>query len=102
MPLCDLDPVTFQYPWGIVCHKCIWYFIFLSGCTFLQDDGKSCLPLTEIAVSHYPTTIIDLTARDVKQTEAYNEHVLHRFDTLKNELTCLEYGHFEELVVLDM
>ena len=57
--------------------------------------------MTEIAASQYPSTVIDLANRNVKQTMPYNEHIVNRYETLKNELICLQYGHFEELVVLD-
>ena len=57
--------------------------------------------MTEIAASQYPTTVIDLASRNVKQTVPYSEHLVNRHETLKNELICLQYGHFEELVVLD-
>ena len=73
----------------------------LKGFLFLQEESKVILPMTEICASRYPTTIIDLTSRDVKQTQTYSDHILHRYETIKNELICLQYGHFEELVVLD-
>ncbi|KAL4235835.1 hypothetical protein ACF0H5_004225 [Mactra antiquata] len=72
---------------------------FLQG--LIKVDNKSFYPMTEIVVSRYPTTIIDLTSRDVKQTQGYSEHVLRRYETIKNELICLQYGHFEELVVVE-
>ncbi|XP_053394859.1 guanine nucleotide exchange factor C9orf72-like [Mercenaria mercenaria] len=87
LPLCVKDPKPYHHDF------------FLQG--LIKEDSKKFLPMTEIFASRYPTTIIDLTSRDVKQTETYSDHILHRYETIKNELICLQYGHFEELVVLD-
>ncbi|XP_060580754.1 guanine nucleotide exchange factor C9orf72-like [Ruditapes philippinarum] len=87
LPFCVKDPQPYHHDF------------FLQG--LIKEDGKSFLPMTEILASRYPTTIIDLTTRDVKQTHTYSDHILHRYETVKNELICLQYGHFEELVVLD-
>ncbi|WAR23180.1 CI072-like protein [Mya arenaria] len=87
LPYCVKDPQLYHHD------------LYLQG--LVKEDKHSVLPMTEITASRYPTTIIDLTSREVKQTQSYSEHVLHRFETLKNELICLQYGHFDELVVLD-
>lgn len=86
LPLCVKDPQPYHHDF------------FLQG---LIKSKKQSLPMTEILVSRYPTTIVDLTSRDVKQTEVFSDHILQRYETIKNELICLQYGHFEELVVLD-
>lgn len=73
--------------------------LYLQG--LIRNQNRPYLPMTEIAASEYPTTVIDLASRNVKQTLPYNVHLVNRHETLKNELICLQYGHFEELVVLD-
>ncbi|XP_052256926.1 guanine nucleotide exchange factor C9orf72-like [Dreissena polymorpha] len=87
LPFCVKDPQAYHHD------------IYLQG--LLKGSDSSFLPMTELLVSSYPTTIIDLTSRDVRQMQNYSEHAFQRFATLKNELICLQYGNFEELLVQD-
>lgn len=67
----------------------------------IKNHNRPYLPMTEIAASQYPTTVIDLASRNVRQTLPYNLHLVNRHETLKNELICLQYGHYEDLIVLE-
>lgn len=87
LPLCVKDPQPYHHDF------------FLQG--LIKEDNKQSLPMTEIVASRYPTTVIDLTTRDVKQTQTYSDHILMWYETIKNELICLQYGHFDKLVVHD-
>lgn len=88
LPLCVKNPQTSYH-----------HDLYLQG--LIKSKHRPELPMTEIVASQYPTTIIDLSSRVVRQTQCYSEHVLHRYETIKNELICLQYGHFEDLEVLD-
>lgn len=54
-----------------------------------DSNGHAKLPIREIQCSLYPTTLIDLVTKDVKQSPPVNDHNCRRFDILKNEITCL-------------
>ncbi|KAK3602392.1 hypothetical protein CHS0354_026279 [Potamilus streckersoni] len=92
---CSL-PINPQHPWPY--HHDIYLQGFIKH---VKDPIENCLPMTEILCSKYPTTVIDVSTRVVKQTLSYNEHIIHSFETLQSELISIQNGQFENVVVFD-
>nr|XP_022313526.1 guanine nucleotide exchange C9orf72-like [Crassostrea virginica]XP_022313527.1 guanine nucleotide exchange C9orf72-like [Crassostrea virginica]XP_022313528.1 guanine nucleotide exchange C9orf72-like [Crassostrea virginica] len=57
----------------------------------VQTSDHLDLPVAEILYSQYPTTIIDLSQKMVRESPAYTEHVIHSQDQWYNELIGLQY-----------
>ncbi|XP_071508094.1 guanine nucleotide exchange factor C9orf72 homolog [Diadema antillarum] len=74
------------------------------GDLFLQGFIKNTINLVEygrdIMASRYPTTLVDMTTLDVKQTLPYNEHDYWRHEALTGELQSLWLDSNESLRVM--
>lgn len=84
LPFCVRDPQQYHHDF------------FLQG--LIIGSNSSVLPMTQILTSHYPTSVIYLSSRDVKQTPSFNEHIVIRHQVLKHELINLKDGNCEESV----
>ncbi|XP_067677846.1 guanine nucleotide exchange factor C9orf72-like [Haliotis asinina] len=56
-------------------------------------NGSFNLPMREMLCGQYPSSIIDVQNRDVKQSPHCQEHIIRHYETIKNELICLHYEH---------
>ncbi|ESO94464.1 hypothetical protein LOTGIDRAFT_232306 [Lottia gigantea] len=61
-----------------------------------SKNGAIVLPMREILCSQYPTTIIDVQNRDVKQSPYSQEHKVRNYEVLRDELICLHYNQIDE------
>ena len=50
------------------------------------------LPVHELLYSKYPSSVIDITAMDIKQSPVYCDHVIHSYITQRNELLWIMGG----------
>lgn len=64
----------------------------------VQTSDHLDLPVPEILYSGYPTTLIDLSQKMVRESPAYSEHVTHAQDQWYNELIGLQYGMMEPCI----
>ncbi|XP_046338525.1 guanine nucleotide exchange factor C9orf72-like [Haliotis rufescens] len=56
-------------------------------------NGSFNLPMREMLCCQYPSSIIDVQNRDIKQSPHCQEHIIRHYETMKNELICLHYQH---------
>ncbi|KAK3089825.1 hypothetical protein FSP39_006837 [Pinctada imbricata] len=54
-----------------------------------QEDDSGQLHIQEILYSQYPTSVINLVSRDIKQSPKFTDHVVHNYNEHKNELIGL-------------
>lgn len=60
---------------------------------FLQDcDVNLAFYLQSVYISHYPTTLIDLSSREVRLSSLPHKHWLKQQEALKNEIVALWTG----------
>lgn len=79
-------------------HHPYHHDLYLQG-ALRKSDHIFEYPVQEILYSKYPTTIIDLTQQVVKQSPIYSDHVVHSYDTQRNELTCLHHGDNNDIAI---
>ncbi|XP_061182176.1 guanine nucleotide exchange factor C9orf72-like [Saccostrea echinata] len=61
----------------------------------VQTSDHLDLPVSEILYSEYPSTVIDLSQKMVRESPTYTDHVTYSHDQRYNELIGLQYGDTE-------
>lgn len=50
------------------------------------------LPVHELLYSKYPSSVIDITAMDIKQSPNFSDHMVHSHNAQRNELLSIMGG----------
>lgn len=78
--------------WTLLRSTCIVIYVNYQASDHLD------LPVHEILYSGYPTMLIDLSQKMVRESPAYSRHVTHAQDQWYNELIGLQYGMTEPCI----
>ncbi|XP_052058481.1 guanine nucleotide exchange factor C9orf72-like isoform X1 [Mytilus californianus] len=71
----------------ITYHHDLW----LQGMT-RKPHQRIKLPVHELLYSKYPSSVIDITAMDIKQSPHFSDHIVHSHNSQRNELLSIMGG----------
>ncbi|XP_014672148.1 PREDICTED: protein C9orf72-like [Priapulus caudatus] len=69
--------------------------LFLQG-LLMERQGETNISARDVLCSRYPTTVVDVTTSEVRQSPPLHEHVHRRCDALAQEIHCIWTGKRED------